>query len=246
MAEKPSKFKLMLIRWSKVISVVGLFIVFAGFIAKDIKRETLKDSIESVDTSQALFQTKQAIGTLHEDLNRFVIRDKFKVERFKQGTRDVYQLVTILDRQESGADDEIKELRSFEAQVKQLCERASCAESFDKGIEEPNKRLLVVQDLLGRIKNEKQKIMNANPKARSEALCDLLKRIDIQLLELDKIDEHLAVAFAIEYAKIFTQSKENERQYNVYTKLSWWLYGAGWFLTLLGTLFDVEKIKVGG
>ena len=54
MEEKLGAFKLMLSRWSKLISVGGLFIVFAGFVAKDIKRETLKDSIESVDAAQAL------------------------------------------------------------------------------------------------------------------------------------------------------------------------------------------------
>ena len=227
-----------------MLSTIGLLVIFATFIVKDILLERVKDSIASVDSAQLLFEVKQEIGVLREGINRLSLQSRFGVGGAKQDTQDINQLLKIGYSKRVESIDQTTELESFETEVEEFARKAQYETYFDKQIQEPNERLSDIQTETRAIDDEVQTIMHSRstPRERAGRLRLVLAREDAQLDNLDKINEDFAVAYAMVLARIISESDRHEMQYRGYTHLSWVLYMFGWLLTFTGVICGVKGV----
>jgi hypothetical protein len=206
-------------RHNQLLTIVGALIVFITFEVKEGKREQAKSVLESVENARDVFQVFQGQRELSSKIN---------------------ELKSYVKRRFDGKGGPLVEENPFGIQGAVRITLDADAEDF-RAIAPNNDALHKTLVRLLAIVPDPLDLKSAN-------------QLYDGLVRLRKPDEDPSTAYAVEYKasadltaitektlqKADAFADEQKQQYRLYDSLSKWLFGFGWALGLLPTLFRIE------
>jgi hypothetical protein len=244
-----NRFIAFLRRHGQTVSFVGLSIVLATFVVKEVWRDNAKDLLSALQSAESTFTVRSEFTALRAQLNQLATDVQMvAADRHLENYAGIRSGIAFYNGVLSGLfssthstmDNMSISLRSFSRLIDEL--PAGRKRRMEKLRDSCTDLLARYQKMEERIEKEWNKELNAInatswderekksaelDKAYSAATITSLYNIHLWS-ELMKFEGKL-----IDEAK--AASEERKRQYELYVSISYWLFAFGWLLALVGT-----------
>lgn len=248
----PSTLNIWLRRHETFLAAIGLLTVIATFVTKEVFRDNLKELADSVDRAQITYSLRLNIDSLRTDISHLDGRiSSLRPSPGSAPSTDTTQLLEFAEGVDNCRRTVMENLLNYEVwtdEARQLVEHLP----YDKAVQQ---QLRSLQEGSAAFEAEAKSLLQAIDRAVSDERLTVSAGLAPNPVPCNALPFALRVqarlpeasAFAGDQLERAEEVKKNaERRYRVFSIISYFLFGIGILLALIGRVYGIRSLGAEG
>lgn len=232
----------------RIVTFLGALIVFMTFVTKDVWRERIKDSSDSLQSDSSFYVLRFDHENLQNQLSRIELQTRGKGLRLGPNDHGIYyDFAFILD---ANARWPLYTVRTMQYHLRQLFTTAKLGnKQLEEEMTRQENRWSELQAAADKLSAEMYDQANLGLSGKPEEMDKISGDFALRTADASYAAHSLVVEQSNLGSAVLKEASEKhekmEKDYQFYTKLSYFLYTIGWGLGFFGHLIGVEESAAG-